>query len=156
MSGDSNSGEGAENGRRFRTSSGFFRGESVGGLRKQKQESSRLVSQSESGRQDLQTLWEGGCRPDGVGFVPQSSFFLQLEPSGQTSSGPGRSGHRCGLDAMGESVLLPSIQPYPSGAEEDSGTEGSSLDASTPMEGGTVVHANATGTTLFSRLLPDK
>ena len=57
---------------------------------------------------------------------------------------------------MGESILLPSIQPYPSGAKEDSGTEGSSLDASTPMEGGTVVHANATGTTLFSRLLPDK
>ena len=156
MSGNSNSGEGAEDGRRFRTSSSFFRGKSVGGLCKQKQEGSGLVSQSESRRQDLQTLWEAGRRSNGIGFVPQSSFFLQLEPSGQTSSGPGCSSLRCGLDAMGKSVLLPSIQPYPSGVEEDSGAEGSSLDTSTPMERGTVVHANSTGTTFFSRPSPDK
>ena len=133
MASNKDPGASTHNGRLFEPNSCFFRGESVGRQREQIQACSGLVSEAVGGEQDLSAVGQGRCGPDGVIFQPKSSFFLQLEQSGPRSASTGCSSARCGLDQMGEPVLLPTLSPHRGCLEEGGGAASPEDDFGGPL-----------------------
>ena len=128
MVGSSNSEEGSGNGTRFEPSSRFFRRKPVGGQCKQVQDSSRLVSETDCGGQDLLTLGQSRRRSDGFNFQPKSTFFLQLESRGPRGAGTGCSSGGRGLDGLGEPLLLSTFSSHRGSVEEGGRAESKEND----------------------------
>ena len=134
MFGNSDFGEGSQDGGRFEPSSSFFRGEPVSRQREQVQEGSRLVSEADSGEQDILAVGQSRRRLDGVKFQPKSTFFLQLEQTGPRGVSIGCTSPGRGLVSLGESILLPTLSPNRGCVEESGGAESEEDDL-----GGTMV-----------------
>ena len=133
MASNKDPGASKQHGRLFEPNSCFFRGESVGRQREQIQNCSGLVPEAVGGEQDLSPMGQARCRSDGFNFQPKSSFFLQLEQSGPRSSSTGCSSTRCGLDKMGEPILLPTLSPHRGCLEEGGGAASQEDDIGGPL-----------------------